>query len=82
MAHKNALTCSTATGLEAVNALRRRALAFDLVKLASCDKMNAYHAELVDHLAQAPPPGYSQVSVQQVLRADRAAFMYMAEKPL
>ena len=42
--------------------------------------MNAYHAELIDHLTQAPPPGYSSVSIHQVLRADRAAFTYMAEK--
>lgn len=44
------------------------------------DKMNVYHSELIDHLTQMPPPGYSRVSVHQVLRGDRAAFLYMAEK--
>ena len=42
--------------------------------------MNAYHSELIEHLTNPPPPGYSAVSVQQVLRADRAAFLLMAEK--
>lgn len=64
-----------------VNALRRRSLAFDLVKLVEYDKFNASCAELVEHLTLAPAPSCSPVSVQQVFRADRAVFMYyMAEK--
>ena len=35
-------------------------------------------AEL-DHLHTLPPPGYSAVSVQQFLRAGRAAFMFLSE---
>ena len=41
--------------------------------------MAAYHADLLDHL-HTLPSGYSAVSVQQVLRADRAAFMYLSER--
>eukprot|EP00435_Cladocopium_sp_Y103_P049235 s2261_g14.t1 len=74
------ITCSTATELEVVNALRRRALAYDLVQLCPYDIMNSFHAELVDHLSQPAPPGYSPVSLQQVLRADRQAFMLMSER--
>eukprot|EP00435_Cladocopium_sp_Y103_P070288 s2538_g35.t1 len=74
------LTCATTTELEVVNALRRRSLTFDLVKLVDYDKFNAYCSELVERLTLAPPPNYSPVSVQQVLGADRAAFLYMAEK--
>ena len=37
------------------------------------------HADLLDHLHTLPPPGYSAVSVQQILRADRAAFMFLSE---
>ena len=78
---KNAeLTCSTATELEVVNALRRRALAYDLTQLCPYDVMNAYHAELIDHLSQPAPPGYSAVSLHQILRADRQAFMLMSER--
>ena len=74
------LTCPTSTELEVVNALRRRALAYDLTQLCPYDVMNSYHAELIDHLTHAAPPGYSQVSLHQVLRADRAAFMLMSER--
>ena len=74
------LSCSTATELEAVNAFRRRSLAFDLVNLVNYDTMNTYHSELVDHMSLSPPPGYSAVSLKQILRADKAAFVYMAER--
>lgn len=44
------------------------------------DKFNAYCPELVEQLTLQAPPGYSSVTVVQILRADRAAFMYMAER--
>ena len=71
--------CSTRTELELLQALRRRALAFDLVGLVPYDVMNSYHSELMSHLQDDAPPGYNNTSVTQVLRADRAAFLYMAE---
>ena len=72
------LTCPTVTELEVSNAFKRRALSFDLVGVCTYDVMAAYHADLLDHLHTLPPPGYSAVSVQQVLRADRAAFMFQS----
>ena len=74
------LTCSTITELEVSNAFKRRALAFDLGGAITYSVMAAYHADLLDHLHLPSPPGYSPVSVQQVLRADRAAFLYMSER--
>ena len=62
------------------NAFKRRALAFDLAGAITYSVMAAYHADLLDHLHLPSPPGYSPVSVQQVLRADRAAFLYMSER--
>ena len=73
------MVCNTRTELELVQAFRRRALAFDLVGLAPYELMNGYHAELLSHLQEDPPPGYTQVSVTQVLRADRAVFLHLAE---
>ena len=73
------MVCNTRTELELVQAFGRRALAFDLVGLTSYELMNAYHAELLSHLQEDPPPGYTQVSVTQVLRADRAVFLHLAE---
>ena len=68
------------TELEVSNALKRRALAFDLVGVCAYDVMAAYHADLLDHLHTLPAPRYSAVSVQQILRADRAAFMFLSER--
>ena len=72
-------TCATRTELELVQALRRRGLAFDLIGLVQYEVMNAYHAELLSHLQEDAPPGYSNTTVTQVLRADRAAFLHLAE---
>ena len=71
------LTCWTVTELEVSNAL-----AFDLVGVCTCDIMASYHADLFDHLHIPPPPGYSAMSVKQILRADsdRAAFLFMSER--
>ena len=74
------LTCPTVTELEIANAFRRRALAFDLAGASAYNTMAAYHADLMDHLHLPARPGYTPVSVHQVLRADRAAFLFMSEK--
>ena len=66
-------TCPTVTELEVSNALKRS-------RLCTYDVMAAYHADLLDHLHTLPSPGYSAVSVQRVLGADRAAFMYLSER--
>lgn len=71
--------CSTRTELELVQALRRRALGFDLIGLISYETMNNYHADLLSHLQEDAPPGYCNTTVTQVLRADRAAFLHLAE---
>ncbi|CAE7664604.1 car [Symbiodinium sp. CCMP2592] len=65
--------------LDLVLAMRRRALAFDLVGLMSFDVANRYHQALVQRLQEAPPPNNAKVSIAQVLRADRAAFLRLAE---
>ena len=71
--------CLINSELDLVSALRRRALAFDLVGILSYDVANRYHQALIQRLQEAPPPGYSKVSTAQVLRADRAAFLKIAE---
>ena len=77
---KPELTCETGAPLELSWALQRRALACDLVGLSGYAEQQAWHAHLLRHLTDIdPPPGYSRVSVQQILAADRAAWMKMAE---
>ena len=73
------LQCSTSTELELTQAMRRRALAFDLVGCCSYDAMNRYHSYLIQRLQEAPPPGYGKITLIQILRADRAAFTHIAE---
>ncbi|CAE7368259.1 unnamed protein product, partial [Symbiodinium sp. KB8] len=77
---QTSLTCPTSGELELVQALRRRALAFDLVGVCTYDVMNRYHGALVQRMQDMPPPKYAKVSVHQVLRTDRAAFFHLAEQ--
>ncbi|CAE7240138.1 unnamed protein product [Symbiodinium sp. CCMP2456] len=77
---QTSLTCATSGELELVQALRRRALAFDLVGVCTYDTMNRYHGALVQRMQDLPPPKYAKVSVHQVLRTDRAAFFHLAEQ--
>ena len=61
-------TCSTATELETINAMKRRALAFDF-KACGFHAMNGYHADLF-HCLQAPPLDCAGVS-RAILRAEQ-----------
>ena len=71
--------CSLATDLDLVMALRRRALAFDLIGVATFNTINKYRQALAQRLQEPPPPGYSKVSLQQLIRADRAVFLRASE---
>ena len=73
-------TCSTRTELELFQAMRRRALTSDLVGLCRYEVFNSYHSELLQHLQEEPAPGYTKTSLIQLLRADRAAFLHIAEQ--
>ena len=74
------LTCSTATDLMLQEALVRRALALDLVGVTAYHRVEAYNRFLMGHLQSTPPAGYSKVSIQQILRADKEAWLRLAEK--
>ncbi|CAE7487060.1 ubiad1 [Symbiodinium natans] len=58
----------------------RRALAMDLVGLASFDVMQKWIERLFDVMNQDPPPNFSRVSRAQVLRADRQVFVELARR--
>lgn len=77
---KAEISCDTSTELLLTQALTRRALAFDLVNVASYAVMERYNTFLMSHLQEAPPPGYARVSIHQVLQADQQAFLKLAEK--
>lgn len=72
--------CNIKTELDLSQALTRRALAFDLMGAATFSIMEKFHQFLLGYLQMMPPPGYSGVSVDQCLRADRAAWLRISEK--
>lgn len=74
------MTCDTGTDLLLRDALTRRALAMDLIGAASFSVMEQYNRFIMSQLREQPPPGYSRVSIQQILKADREAFLRLAEK--
>ncbi|CAE7356169.1 RE1, partial [Symbiodinium sp. KB8] len=73
-------TCHLPDALSLSQALQRRSLALDLCEAATFEASERWHAELLRHLQQAPPMEYKQVDIMQILRADRAAWTYVAEK--
>eukprot|EP00435_Cladocopium_sp_Y103_P041803 s1348_g11.t1 len=74
------LSCSTKSELELFQAMRvrRRALTFDLLGLCSYEIMNNYHSELLQHMQEEPPPGYSLPTLkgQFLARVQAANHLY------
>ena len=60
-------------------AMARRALAMDLVGLASYSTVMKFVNRMFNLMAQTPAPGYAKISHTQLLRADRQAFLRLAE---
>ena len=73
------MQCEVADSLALSQALTRRSLALDLVGIASFHKAESWNRELLRHLQQSPPPGHRQVDQVQIMRADRAAWLHIAE---
>ena len=71
--------CQIQTELQLSEALTRRALACDLMQVTTFSTMERYHRFLLSRLAMNPPPNHKRVSMEQLLRADRAAWIRLAE---
>ena len=65
--------------LALLQAMCRRALAMDLVGLASYDTIMKWVNPMFSLYAQPPAPGFQKVSQGQLLRADRQSFLRLAE---
>ena len=72
-------SCDVNTSLNLHLALQRRALAMDLVGLATYAKVQTYNDFLMGHLHEDVTPGCKPTTIQQVLLADRAAWLRLAE---
>ncbi|CAE7654078.1 unnamed protein product [Symbiodinium sp. CCMP2592] len=71
-------TMSVDSDLQLYQAMMRRALAMDLVGLASYDTVQKWNERLFRIMSQDPPPEFQKVSRAQVLRADRQCFLELA----
>ena len=77
---KQELSCDTHSELLLIQASQRRALALDLVGVASYAEVEKYNTFLTMHLQTPAPPGYGKISVSQIVQADRHAWLRLAEK--
>jgi hypothetical protein len=59
-------------------ALQRRSLALDQLKLMDYGKSEAYHDYLYGLLLQTPPEGFAQLTMRQLLTADRQVWLFAA----
>ena len=75
----SSLECNTTTELEVLQALTRRSLAMDAVGMLDYTCGMRWVNALFSILQQSVAPGFNKVSVVQLLRTDRQAFMRMAE---
>ena len=60
--------------------MTRRALACDLLQVCTFSVMERWHRYLLNKLSTPPPPNYRPTSMEQVLRADRQAWIRLAEE--
>lgn len=65
------------TELQVLEALKRRGVAFAACDCMSWNAHERYLQALFGHLRTEPPEGFSKPTLQQVLRADRQAFLLM-----
>ena len=61
-------------------AFLRRSLALDQASLVSFDVHERWVNSLFAAMARAPPAGYSYITLEQVLSADRELFVYLGEE--
>ena len=71
--------CTLQGDLQVFQALTRRSLACDLMGVCSFKNMERWHRFLMDATQIAAPGGYKSPTTEQILRADRAAWVRMAE---
>eukprot|EP00435_Cladocopium_sp_Y103_P025259 s2284_g6.t1 len=72
--------CQISNELELHQAFTRRSLACDLMQVCTFRTMEKWHRTLIDQMQSPAPPGFRRPTMEQILRADRAAWVKMAEK--
>ena len=68
-----------ATDLLLKYALQRRALAYEMARIATYDTMDAWSETLLRHYLDEAKPGFSRVSLEQLVDADKKMFQLIAD---
>ena len=71
--------CQIQNELQLFQAFTRRSLC-DLVSICTFAAQERWHKFLQDRLMQPPPPGFRALTIEQLLRADKQAWLRMAEE--
>lgn len=71
--------CNIHTDLLLSQAFTRRALAFDLMGATTFQTMENWHRFLFSHVDRPPLSGYSPINIEQIVRADKQAWIRLAE---
>ncbi|CAE7216565.1 pol [Symbiodinium sp. CCMP2592] len=69
----------TSTEVMLLQALQRRALAFDQANIVSFTKLDMWHQKLMKARLTPPPPGYQQVTFTQLQNADSRLFLELQD---
>ena len=67
------------TAYKLLNCMKRRAIAYEFAGLISYGAHEKYVDKLFRRLSCEPPPSYQQTSISQILKADREAWVFMAQ---
>jgi hypothetical protein len=69
----------TSSDLKVRQCLQRRSLAYDQLDLFSYETLEGWHTYLFHLMSRDPLEGYKQISLEQVLQADKQAFIAMSD---
>ena len=73
------LTMPASSALQAMEALKRRGIAYAFAQAVSWTSYDRYITKLFGHLHRDAPPGFGRISVSQVVEADRKVFARLIE---
>ena len=74
------IACDVTDPLRFQWAMMRRGLAYDSCHMISWDVHQKWVQKMLDCLSMTPPPGYSAVSLNQCMRADKELFLLLARE--
>ena len=74
------IACDVTDPLRFQWAMMRRGLAYDSCHMISWDVHQKWVQKMLDCLSMTPPPGYSAVTLNQCMRADKELFLLLARE--